>query len=93
MYQIDSPGCNASYVGQTCRHLTTRLMEHREANASVGSHSRECALSADDINAKVFDVSPDRSKLLTLEALHIAMKNPALNNREEYRAPELTLRL
>ena len=93
MYQIDCPGCNASYVGQTCRHLTTRLMEPREANARVGSHFRECGLSADNIIAKIFDVSPDRSKLLTFEALHIATKNPALNNREEYRARELTLRL
>ena len=93
VYQIDCSGCNASYVGQTCRHLTTRLTEHREANARVGSHFRECGLNADDISAKIIDVSPDRSKLLTLEALHIAMKNPALNNREEYRARELTLRL
>ena len=73
--------------------ITTRLMEHREAKTRVGSHFRECGLTADDINVKINDLSPDRSKLLTLEALHTAMKSPALNNREEYRAQELTLSL
>ena len=92
VYQIDCPGCNASYVGQTYRHLTT-LGAHREPSARVGSHFIECGLAPTDIDAKIIDSANNKSKLLKLEALHIAMKNPQLNARVEYRHRELTLRL
>ena len=42
VYQIKCPGCNASYVGQTCRHLTTRLNEHLTRKGPVKEHLQKC---------------------------------------------------
>ena len=41
VYQIKCPGCNASYVGQTSRHLTIRLNEYIR-KAPVKEHFQKC---------------------------------------------------
>ena len=33
VYRFRCPGCNASYIGETTRHLTTRIKEHLETNS------------------------------------------------------------
>ena len=39
VYKIVCPGCNACYIGQTSRHLTTRFKEHRyKRNQPVRAH-------------------------------------------------------
>ena len=95
VYQIDCPGCSACYVGQTVRHLTTRVTEHMRKTSPVGQHIAECmgSLTGVTLEPKILDTCRDASKLLTLEALHIAKKQPGLNQREEYRQRFLTLRL
>ena len=51
VYQITCPRCQASYVGQTRRHLLHRLKEHSRSTAPVGSHLASCMheLSSDDV--------------------------------------------
>eukprot|EP00111_Clytia_hemisphaerica_P015622 TCONS_00046106-protein len=51
VYQICCPRCNASYVGQTMRHLLSRFKEHRYVSSPVGSHFIRCnkTLTIDDV--------------------------------------------
>ena len=94
IYRITCPGCSAQYVGQTQRHLQKRCGEHAMASAPVGKHFKECAGMSGNLlhHTKVLDTAPTLSKLLILEAIHIAKLKPSLNNREEFRQRHLTLR-
>ena len=93
VYQITCPGCQSSYVGQTTRHLTTRIQEHSRISSHVGDHLKNCNTTMEDCEIKVIDRTTNAAKLLTLEALHISRRAPSLNQKEEYRARELTLRI
>ena len=35
-YKLSCSGCTSTYVGQTVRHLTTRIEEHKKADSPVG---------------------------------------------------------
>ena len=41
VYEPTCNGCKSIYVGQTCRHITTRVAEHAMANAPMGVHEIE----------------------------------------------------
>ena len=91
VYQITCPGCQSSYVGQTTRHLTTRIQEHARPASHVGSHLSNCSQTMQDAEINVSDRTNSNIKLLTLEALHISRRAPSINQKEEYRTRELTL--
>ena len=93
VYSITCPGCESCYVGQTTRHLSTRLKEHLRKSSPLGTHFAECGVDVKTVKAKVIDSCLNINKLLTLEALHIADKRPSLNTREEYRQRHLTLKI
>ena len=94
VYKIECPGCAASYVGQTFRHLTTRFTEHCNKKKPVGAHFTHCIGTKphlDDI--KILDHTTKGTDFLeTLEALHINEHCPEINTREEYRSRTLTLK-
>ena len=92
-YEILCPRCQSSYVGQTTRHLATRLHEHSRVTSPVGEHIDACGVILEDCEVRIIDTSRDSAKLLTLEALHINQKRPKVNRKEEYKARELTLKL
>ena len=92
VYQITCPGCQSSYVGQTTRHLT-RIQEHARPASHVGSHLSNCSQTMQDAENNVIDRTNSNIKLLTLEALHISRRAPSVNQKEEYRTRELTLRV
>ena len=93
VYQITCPGCQSSYVGQTTRHLTTRIQEHARPASHVGSHLRNCSQTMQDADVNIIDRTNSNTKLLILEALHISRRAPSINQKEEYRTRELTLRV
>ena len=95
VYKITCPGCESSYVGQTVRHLKTRLAEHRNVNTPVGAHFDDCVGTEptdDDVKVLCSTTRSDQF-LLTLEALCIKENRPNLNTRDEYRSRTLTLRM
>ena len=53
IYDITCPVCLSSYVGQTTRHLKTRLTEHSRLTAHVGTHFQECTDSTSDLSTKI----------------------------------------
>ena len=51
VYQINCSRCQACYVGQTVRHLITRVKEHKRSSSPVGMHFEKCntLLTIDDV--------------------------------------------
>ena len=93
IYQIQCAVCQAAYVGQTSRHLMTRLKEHRRPSAPVNKHLQSCGASC-DLDATTILATTARGKAyrLTLEALFIEEIKPALNTKEEFRSRTLTIK-
>ena len=50
VYEITCCGCNSTYVGQTCRPITTRIIEHQKADSPVGQRVSECCGTAKAFN-------------------------------------------
>ena len=95
VYKLSFSGCNSTYVGQTVRHLITRIEEHKKADSPVGIHLQQCELEGNsaDLSWEIIDRSNNQTKLLTLEAIHIRKEKPGLNTRDEFRSRELTLKI
>ena len=93
VYRIQCPGCNSCYVGQTARHLTSRLTEHKRRTSPLGAHFSDCKGDPKSVNSQILDSCLDTNKLLTLEVLYIARLKPGLNQRDEYRSRELTVKM
>ena len=96
VYKLTCSGCNSTYVGQTVRHLATRVDEHRKEDSPVGQHLLECNKEVGgtaELKSEIIDQTANTHKLLTLEALHIWRERPKINTRDEFRSRELTLKL
>ena len=91
-YVITCCGCNSSYVGQTTRHLMTRLAELARKSSPVRSHLENCTGDAPEIYSRILDQCEDPGRFLTLETLYIAWRQPKLNHRKEHRQWQLTLK-
>ena len=94
VYHIECPGCQASYVGSTVRHLHTRFAEHRNINKPVGAHFAACIGGKpewDDIKILVATTCTE-DYLRALEALYINEVRPTLNTHDDYNSRVLTLR-
>ena len=81
VYRLTCNGCNSTYVGQTVRHLATRVDEHRKGDFSVGKHLLECNKEVGgtaELKSEIIDQTANTHKLLTLEALHIRRERPKI---------------
>ena len=97
VYKINCPRCQSCYVGYTCRHLITRIKEHRCPRAPVTIHLNACSngsytLSMDDVEI-IASSSISEDFLMTLEALYINQLKPKFNTKDEYKSHALTLRI
>ena len=86
-----------SYIGYTERLLSERLREHRKnGTTEVSEHLRQCGGELDQENVEVL-YKANKSKGLmyikTAEALFIRSEKPNLNNKDEFRARKLRLKL
>ena len=71
IYQIQCPACAGTYIGQTVRHLSTRLKEHGMKNAPVNLHFQSCKQTLTEDDAVILDSHQDTTTLLSLEAVYI----------------------
>ena len=93
VYKIDCASCQAAYVGQTSRHLLTRIKEHRKPSAAVGKHMKWCKASCTLENISILaSTARGITHLLTLEALYIEELKPVINTKEEFRSRTLTIK-
>ena len=86
VYQFTCAGCNACYIGETKRHLKTRIEEHlgKDKNSQILKHLQENPRYREVSNSDCFDViDRDNShfRLLLKEAMHITWKKPILNKQ------------
>ena len=94
VYKIDCPRCRSCYVGQTARHLQTRISEHMNKTGPVKKHFLECGVNFDhDCVSILASVGKSEKHLMTLEALFIREFRPTLNTKDEYRRRELKIRI
>ena len=94
VYQLTCPRCSASYVGQTGRHMQTRLKEHLQRAGPMKSHLAQCNATITSEHVDILHAtSRGEGFLLTLEALHIRERKPSINTKDEYRSRELTIKL
>ena len=79
------------WVGQTCRHITTKVAKHAKADLPMGIPSIESNSDKTAFQWKRLDQFGNQSKLMTLKALYIRALKTAINTRDEYQTRELTL--
>jgi len=77
------------YVGETCRHISTRVLEHifTDKSSHVYKHlqsSKTCKDSCDESCFKVIDSAKMYHQLKVKEALHILWEGPNLNKHVQY---------
>ena len=94
VYKITCSRCNACYVGQTSRHLQTRIREHRTITGPVKKHLTGCTTEISNEDVEILkSTSRGESYLLTLEALWIKDLKPEINTKDEYRSRTLTIKI
>ena len=94
VYKLTCPSCAACYVGETTRHLQTRVKEHIQKKGPMKTHLGLCDTTLVDDNVEILQASArGESYLLTLEALYIKEVKPAINTKEEWKSRELKIKL
>ena len=80
--EIYCNGCESTYVGQTFRHLSTRIKEHQKIHSPLGQHvSDHCVLSK-TFNWRILDQFSDTEKRICVDALHTRQQEPKTNTRD-----------
>ena len=88
VYKFVCPDCNACYIGETTRHLSTRIKEHLETDKK--SHifaylvnNETCKALSTENCFEIIDSVSTLFKLKLKEALHITWKKPSLNKQQK----------
>ena len=89
VYKIVCASCNASYVGQTCRHLATRIDEHfgKDKKSHIYQHlmsSKDCLDKCSKDCFSVLDTANTKHQLRIKESLYITWLEPILNKQKQY---------
>ena len=89
VYNFTCAGCNSVYVGETCRHISTRVREHlcTDKNSHVYKHLQSyktCKDSCDESCFKVLDSAKTYHQLKVKEAVHILWEGPTLNKQVQH---------
>ena len=93
VYKIKCCDCQATYIGETGRNLSTRLTEHKRAtrNGDVNNHIAEHHLQTkhqiDWDSATCITYSTDYYQRLTLESWFTNLEQTPLNSSQQLRAP------
>ena len=86
VYKFSCAECNSVYVGETRRHLSTRVREHlfSDKNSHIYKHlksSSACREACNENCVTVLDSASTVYKLKIKEALYILWEEPNLNKR------------
>ena len=81
--------CNASYVGQTHRHLTTRIDEHfgKDKKSHIYQHlmsSVDCLNACSSDCFSILDTARTKHQLRIKESLFISWLKPTLNKQKSH---------
>ena len=94
VYKFECAGCNASYVGETTRHLSTRINEHlfTDKKSHIFKHLNESANCRAMSNENCFSVLGSSRTQYTLklkEGIHIKTLRPSLNKQVHCIVPSI----
>ena len=86
VYKFTCGSCNAVYIGETHRHLTTRIDEHlrKDRNSHIYMHINNdpnCKLLSDASCFQIIDHGTNNTNLRIKEAIHIVRERPDLNRQ------------
>ena len=86
VYKFVCAGCNACYVGETCRHFSTRVREHLVSDRAshIFRHLKDsphCRALCSTDNFHVLDHTSTSFQLKIKEAIHIQREQPSLNQQ------------
>ena len=85
VYKFVCASCSACYVGETSRHLTTRVNEHLRDKAShIFQHlqaSTQCRDVCNEDCFEIIDTAISKYQLKLKEAMHIKWVRPSLNQQ------------
>ena len=90
VYQLQCLSCNALYIGETGRALSTRMKEHLASKrrmslmTPLGKHRKEAHGENDfEVKCTILTYECEISARKALEAFWISAKNPEMNNKNE----------
>ena len=89
VYQFKCHGCENSYIGETNRHLRTRMLEHgqQSRNSSIYGHISKCVHRNKKLDISEFKILNSNFnnyfERVTCEALRIQDLKPSLNVQAE----------
>ena len=86
VYKFICAGCNSVYIGETSRHLSTRVREHlfTDKNSHIFKHLKSSSTCKDACGEgcfRVLDSASSHHNLRIKEALHIMWERPNLNKQ------------
>ena len=89
VYRFTCPGCNASYIGETTRHLTTRIKEHLETDSKsqILKHlntNKNCKELCNTECFEIIDSAISFYRLKLKEAMLITWEKSSLNKQVKY---------
>ena len=93
VYKIHCSDCQATYIGETGRNLTTRLTEHKRAtkkgdlNNNIAEHHLKTNHAIDWDSATCLTYSTDYYQRITLESWFTNLEQTALNRCQPLPAP------
>ena len=85
MYKYVCPKCNIRYIGETTKHLPTRIKEHQSATSSniyqLLIKNKACKMKYSKDCFKIIDSARTKFSLKLKEAIHINWESPELNRQ------------
>ena len=89
VYKFSFAGCQSCYIGETIRHLPTRIKEHlqTETKSHILQHLNEnsnCRDLCDDSCFVIISHASSSFRLKLKEVLHITWLKPALNKQKNH---------
>ena len=95
VYKFTCDACKASYIGETTRHIFTKISEHlaTDKSSNIYKHinaSDSCKAACDIDSFVILDCAPTSWQLKIKEGLHIKLENPPLNKQLKHVAVNLT---
>ena len=88
VYKFNCAGCNSCYIGETTRHLATRIKEHTttDKNSHIYKHLQNpnCKSKYTRSCFTIIDTANTPFSLKLKEALHIRKHKPDLNKQIQH---------
>ena len=85
VYQFTCAGCKACYVGETKRHLNTRIEEHlgKDKKSHIYSHLQENPQCQENVNFDCFEITDHASyfRLQIKEPMYLIGKKTNSTNK------------